>query len=356
MDSIPPDLLGSLAPVVQQQLPRVFTEMEEEDLEVEAAWKRTAETFNGEISALTASNEADEAGWQVERASLLAAVEAAQEEERRRLQVSLLQMAQQAQEVLHQATLLRMARTQPESSSAQAEHSGRSPTMMGPRAEQLVLERVRAWSCPLVVDASSTAHKQQLMAELKEQAARWMEAPVAAGDSNTPAGDSSTPVGDGSTPVVFMTWGLREQWRKVQDNRPVLNDHLQAFLHKERIEQQLKQHVQKERELDAEFEKRRRSLEEKYLKKEEKQRAAAEEKKGRLEQQLRKEAEKRTRAAAKKQKKREEKEKKEEEKREEKEKKEEEKRTRAACKAQKKREEEERKEEEKAASLSLSRY
>ncbi|XP_063050445.1 ensconsin-like [Engraulis encrasicolus] len=58
-------------------------------------------------NGLTASSEADEAKW------LLNAAEAAMdEEERRRLQAYLLQMAQQAQDVHLQATLLRMTTTE----------------------------------------------------------------------------------------------------------------------------------------------------------------------------------------------------------------------------------------------------
>ncbi|XP_063069033.1 uncharacterized protein LOC134460587 [Engraulis encrasicolus] len=332
MDRIPPDLMGSLTPAVLQDVLRVLTEMNEEDQEVQEAWNRTTLNFHEEISNLAASNEADEAKWQIDRASLLAAAEAARQEERRRLQASLLQLAQEAQEVCHQATLLRMAPiqgrhaiaqadhtttqadhtatqpehaitqpehstqpehaitqpehaiTQPEHAITQTEHSSTQPeqaitqpehaitqpedaitqpedsamglpgsSTMGPDLEQLqdqekgegmglVLERVKAWSGTLVVDgdATSAAHKQQLMADLREQADRWMEAPMAAGDSNTPQ--------------VFLTWGLREQWRKVQGNRPVLNDHLQAFLHKDAIEKQVRKHAQKERELDAQFE------------------------------------------------------------------------------------------------------
>ncbi|KAL2078856.1 hypothetical protein ACEWY4_024600 [Coilia grayii] len=164
--------------------------------------------------------------------------------------------------------------------------------------DKLTGERVNV---ALSTTLSTATTKQKLLLELKNQAAKWMS------DASEQEASSTQCV-----PQVLRGWMVREEWEKLQNNGPCLNDHIQSFtcckeiekavLQNQRLlaninkkyEKQMKQHMaekaKREEKLGAAYLKEREKLEAK-LKKEKEQQLKAE-----IKEKMRREAEERKQA------------------------------------------------------------
>ncbi|XP_062386294.1 caldesmon-like [Sardina pilchardus] len=182
--------------------------------------------------------------------------------------------------------------------------------MMAKETERMIEESKRwdrwtkeAESGTLSMALTAAVLKQRLLQELKGQAGKWM----VSGASGTKR-----------APMVFQSWMMRDQWRKVQDNRPCLNDDLQSFINHQKIEEVIVENLTLKGEIDQEFDKKMERHMMETLKKQEKCKAAALKKKVKLEEKTRKALQKVQKAELKEKLRQEAKERKEAEKREKK--------------------------------------
>ncbi|XP_063045832.1 uncharacterized protein LOC134439860 isoform X2 [Engraulis encrasicolus] len=141
------------------------------------------------------------------------------------------------------------------------------------------------------------AQYERLLVDLKKQATRWMVAPW----------DCPASCDNADVPMVFSSWSLREETRRIQEDMPRLYNHLEEYYQHEKMLQHLLEQQRRESELEGRAYIKCQVLHAKYVKEEAKRQEAERKKRAELHARLLKEAEKRWVAAQKKQRKSEEK-------------------------------------------------
>ncbi|KAL2093788.1 hypothetical protein ACEWY4_011100 [Coilia grayii] len=315
MNRLPEGLTAALCRTVLENLQMVFADLAEEAQVKQQAMKMTMEKLMEDIRALEASKETQKEERQREREKLVAAAEAVRLAEREEIQNNLSKMASQLKSITEEKEKQREKCFAIEKEKTwtlflleKKKEEDYEKMMTRERIikdaanwERITRERENG-TLPMVL--TTAALKQRLLMELKEHAEKWMVAP----------GRSTKEPSAERTPVVLTTWMVREEWRKLQANKPCLNDDLQTFCTKEDITKLIFENQKLEAEIAAEYDKKRKCVMAAFLKKEEKIRAAELKQKHKLEQQMRKQLEKTQKAELKEKKRREAKEKKEAEK------------------------------------------
>ncbi|XP_063072318.1 glutamic acid-rich protein-like [Engraulis encrasicolus] len=90
------------------------------------------------------------------------------------------------------------------------------------------------------IDLLRAAQHERMLADLKKQAARWMVAPW----------DCPASCDDADVPMVFSTWSLREETRRIQEDMPRLYNHLEEYYQQEKMLQHLVKQQRRESELE----------------------------------------------------------------------------------------------------------
>ncbi|KAL2093130.1 hypothetical protein ACEWY4_010442 [Coilia grayii] len=316
MNRLPEGLTAALCRTVLGKLQMVFADLAEEAQVKQQAMKMTMEKLMEDIRALEASRETQKEERQREREKLVAAAEVARLAEREEIQNNLSKMASQLKSITEEKEKQREKRFAIEKEKTwtlflqekKKKEEDYEKMMIRDRIikdaanwERITRERENG---TLSMVLTTAALKQRLLMELKEHAEKWMVAP----------GRSTKEPSAERTPVVLTIWMVREEWRKLQANKPCLNDDLQTFCTKEDITKLIFENQKLEAEIATEYDKKRKSLMAAFLKKEEKIRAAELKQQHKLEQQMRKQLEKTQKAELKEKKRREAKKKKEAEK------------------------------------------
>ncbi|XP_041932960.1 vicilin-like seed storage protein At2g18540 [Alosa sapidissima] len=291
MDQFSEHLRASLSPAGAKELQLFLAGMMEEAQEKETILKATLEKLLQHVTEMEHARKAQVEEWQREKERVEAAGEAAKRDlhEKHRNTYSRLQS-----NVDRRAEELEMERKK--LVALEKEHKRvvfllemkeeeDYDKMMAKETERMIAESSRwdRWtkereSCTLSTALTAAVLKQRLLQELKSQAEKWMVTQGANGTERAP--------------MVFKSWMLRDQWRKLQDNRACLNDDLQSFINRQKIEDVIVENQTLKGEIDVEFEKKMERHMIETLKKQEKLKASVLKKKVKVEEKTRKALEK----------------------------------------------------------------
>ncbi|XP_041924662.1 vicilin-like seed storage protein At2g18540 [Alosa sapidissima] len=295
MDQLSEHLRATLSPAGAEELQLFLADMTEEAQEKENILKATLEKLLQDLTEMEHARKAQVEEWQRERERMQAAGEASKRDlqEKHRDAYSRLQsdVDRRAEELeMERKKLVALEKDHKRAVFLlEMKEEEDYDKMMAKETERMIAESARwdKWtrereSCTLSMALTAAILKQRLLQELKSHADKWM----VSGESTQGAS------GTERAPMVFQTWMMRDQWRKLQDNRVCLNDGLQSFINRKQIEEVIVQDQTLKGEIDVEFDKKMERHMTEALKKQEKLRAAAMKKKVKLEEKTRKVLEK----------------------------------------------------------------
>ena len=269
MNRLPEGLKAGLSGIALEELQTVFADLAEEAQVKQQAMEMTMEKLMEDIQALEASRQTNKQEWQREREKLIAAAEAARQAEREKIDSNLSQMASQLKNIVEKKDKEREIYFALEKEKRKMlflleQKEEEDYKKMMTIDKELAMKDAANWgrlarekeNGTLCMVLRTAALKQRLLIELREHADKWMVvnfttdciSPCLVGDlmriiyamcRNTvimwclffppqAPGTSTKERSAEKTPVVFTTWMVREEWRKLQANKLSLNDGLQV--------------------------------------------------------------------------------------------------------------------------------